>query len=86
MKKEFCGHSSEQKSTRRKLYLVSAVPRRTARKQLAEPVLWGRDQGSAEDFSGWWPCPVLVPVAPSLSQLPRGVCDGVGVLTVFGFF
>ena len=86
MKKEFCGHSSEQKSTRRKLSLVSALPRRTARKQLAEPVLWGGDQGSAEDVSGWWPCPVLVSVATSLSQLPREACDGLGAPTVFGFF
>ena len=28
-------------------------------------------RGSAEDFSGRWPCPILVPVAASLSQLPR---------------
>lgn len=42
-------------------------------------------RGSAEDFSGCWPCPVLVAVAASLSQLPREARVWSGVPAVFGF-
>ena len=31
-------------------------------------------------------CPILVPVAHPLSQLPREACDDLGAPTVFGFF